>query len=71
MRKGERTISRRITKKNNRLWRYYKEEWQEKPLLFPKNLLLLSQNSLIFWLTHLSLGIKEGSLFCQPERRQS
>jgi hypothetical protein len=62
MRKGERTISRRITKKNNRLWRYYKEEWQEKPLLFPKNLLLLSQNSLIFWLTHLSLAIKEGSL---------
>jgi hypothetical protein len=48
MRKGERRISRRITKKNNRLSRYYKEGWQEKPLLFPKNLLLLSPNSLEF-----------------------
>jgi hypothetical protein len=62
MRKGERTISRRITKKNNRLWRYYKEQWEtrgskgnfsgEKPRLFPKNPLLLSPNSLIFWLIH-------------------
>ncbi|GBF55637.1 hypothetical protein N0824_03522 [Microcystis sp. 0824] len=40
-------------------------------MLFPKNLLLLSPNSLIFQLIHLSLAIKEGSLFCQPERRQS
>jgi hypothetical protein len=58
MRKGERRISRRITKKNNRLWRYYKEQWEtrgskgnfsgEKPRLFPKNPLLLSSNSLGF-----------------------
>ncbi|AKE65255.1 hypothetical protein MYAER_2915 [Microcystis aeruginosa NIES-2549] len=39
-------------------------------MLFPKNLLLFSPKSLIFWLIHLRLAIKEGSLFCQPERRQ-
>jgi hypothetical protein len=63
MRKGERTISRRITKKNNRLWRYYKEEWQEKPLLFPKNLLLLSQNSLIFLANSPQFGNKRRQPF--------
>jgi hypothetical protein len=67
MRKGRRTISRRITKKkNNPLSRYYKEEWEiwgskgnfsrEKPLLSPKNLLLFSPNSLIFWLIHTKSG---------------
>jgi hypothetical protein len=62
MRKGRRTISRRITKKNNLLSRYYGKQWgarggngnfsREKPLLFPKNPLLLSSNSLIFQLIH-------------------